>query len=133
MINIISFFKNLGRAPEENWIVSIDDGLLTCKYEKSITHIDLKNIEKIFIHTTDEGPFSPDIFWILEGGKTVISYPQGAPGEAAATKLLMEIPGIDPRALIHASLSYKNEQFLFYDKNNLIDPSEYDGTKSTKS
>jgi hypothetical protein len=65
------------------------------------------------VETTDEGPFAPDVFWILVGtAASGCVIPQGATGDAILLERLQKLPGFDNDAFIRAMRSTSNEKFL---------------------
>lgn len=75
-----------------------------------------EDLVRVTIMTTDEGPFVEDFFWLLLGrnGKGC------AVGQAHATPLkllerLQRLPGFDNAAVIDASCSVENAQFVCWE------------------
>lgn len=97
------------------------------------TSIKVEKIDKIYIHVPGEGSFLPNYYWIVEANGQVIKFPQNCVGAIEVEKIFLKIPGADLRTIISSALAYelfdKEEKSLFYDRNNLINPSEYDGSK----
>lgn len=69
-------------------------------------------LRAVLIHTTDDGPFGEDFFWVLfgEGGSGVVV------GNAEAVELglldrLQELEGFDNQAVIQASFSVEEAWF----------------------
>ena len=74
-------------------------------------------IVRVSIRTTDEGPFSPDVFWEIEGrgDGAVIVFPGGAPGESELlAELQRRLDGFDNEQVIAAMTSTSNARFLVW-------------------
>jgi hypothetical protein len=70
------------------------------------------DLQKVEIVTTDEGPFVPDVFWVLHGTDTGCVIPQGATGEGPFLDRMHALPGFDNGAMIQAMTSVENRRFL---------------------
>ena len=88
-------------------------GPVTCHHpngtEESVTWADL---QAVLIETNDEGPFAPDVFWILVGRPGGCIIPEGATGEAELLNRLQALDGFDNDAVIAAMSSTDNQRFL---------------------
>ena len=59
--------------------------------------------------TTDEGPFLPDMFWVLSDSQGGCMVPSGATGEQELRDRLFALPGFRSEVFIHAvSLTSNN-------------------------
>ena len=67
--------------------------------EKSIP---VRTISAVEIVTTDEGPMTEDVFWVLHGPQSSLSIPQTADGTDDLLERLQRLPGFDNEALITA-------------------------------
>jgi hypothetical protein len=67
---------------ESRWAVTVSDAQITCKRPSGVIEsIDRDDLEIVVIETNDEGPFAPDVFWYLAGGKSGCVVPIGVSGE----------------------------------------------------
>jgi hypothetical protein len=72
------------------------------------------DLAEVGIITTDEGPWSEDVLWLLIGsdGKSGCAVPQGAEGADELLVALQKLPGFDNEAVIKAMGSTSNAKFL---------------------
>lgn len=64
------------------------------------------------IFTTDGGPWSEDVFWILKGRTGGCAVPQGAQGSGELLKRLQDLPGFRNEVFIEAMGSTSNATFV---------------------
>lgn len=106
-----------GLNAESQWIVTVTDTEISCArpdgQTESVTWDDLKAVA---IETTDEGPFSMDVFWLLAGEHGGCVIPQGAKGEDVLLERLQKLPGFDNEAFIEAMGCTENNRFLCWQK-----------------
>ena|SRR5882672_10016355 len=76
------------------------------------------DLAEVGIITTDEGPWSEDVFWLLIGsdGKSGCAVPQGAEGSKVLLEALQKLPGFDNEAVIKAMGSTSNARFTCWKK-----------------
>lgn len=99
-------------SPESMWSVGITDETLSLKHPNGTTNsIQWNAVKGIFIETTDEGPFSADVFWLVADDKGSLKIPQGATGEQELLDHLQKLPGFDNEMLIKAMGSTDNQIF----------------------
>ena len=98
--------------PESQFIVTLSDTMATCRrpdgMEESIRWADLQKVE---VYTTSDGPFLPDVFWVLHDTQGSCTIPQGASGEKQLADLLLALPGFDHEAFIQAMSSTQEAVF----------------------
>jgi len=70
--------------------------------EGTIEKIQWDEIDKIEIVTTSDGPFLPDVFWVLIGTEKQCVVPSGATGEKQLLTRLQALPGFHNEVLISA-------------------------------
>jgi len=99
--------------PEASFVVHVADTGVRCERPdgmvESVTWDDLR---AVIIHTTEDGPAAPDVFWILAGASSGCVIPMGATGEMVLLERLQKLPGFDNEAVIHASASVTEQKFL---------------------
>ncbi len=101
--------------PGAQFVVSVSDGNISATLpdgeEKSFRMDDL---EELCIHTTDEGPFAPDVWWVLTGrtGKPELWFPTDATGGNEMLAFFQELPGFDNEAFVSSMGSVENANFL---------------------
>ncbi|GAC1629612.1 MAG: hypothetical protein NVS9B10_21020 [Nevskia sp.] len=77
-----------------------------------------KDLTKVGIRTTDEGPWQPDVFWGLHAGKEepAVVFPGGATGEQEIIKAFnARLPAFNDKELIRAMGSTSNSFFLLWE------------------
>jgi hypothetical protein len=103
--------------PESQYVVRISEFDVSCARPdgntESVAWDDLRQVEVV---TTDQGPFRPDVFWVLHGSSTGCVVPQGATGEPELLVRLQQLPGFRNRAVIDAMCSADNRRFLCWEK-----------------
>jgi hypothetical protein len=71
------------------------------------------DLQEVSVITTDKGPFSEDVFFVLvgsEGRGCVV--PQSATESAVLLERLQQLPGFDNRAFMAAMACTQNEMFV---------------------
>jgi hypothetical protein len=101
-----------GRRQVERSSVVVDERGVTCRRPggtvEAVAWADLRAVE---ILTTDEGPWSEDVFWVLHGRGGGCVVPQEAEGSNALLERLQQLPGFDNAAVIRAMGSTENARF----------------------
>ena len=72
----------------------------------------------VAIQTTDEGPFQPDVFWVLGTKESSLRIPHGAKGDEKLLHRLQQLSGFDNKAFISAMGSADNNLFICWQKEN---------------
>ena len=99
-------------TPERNTIVEINDNEVRVSNSGEETQvIRWDDLQRVFIQTTDEGPFAPDVFWILQGSEERCVVPQGAMGEPELMERLQRLPGFKSESIIDAMGCVTNQIF----------------------
>ncbi|TXT54695.1 MAG: hypothetical protein BAJALOKI1v1_2130004 [Promethearchaeota archaeon] len=98
--------------------VEIDSKKLTIFWteeEKEIFY--LSNLKKVALNTTDEGPFEPDIFWLLMF-RIPIMVPSDEliPGSLKITDYMLELPNFDYDKFIEAMSSTEQQAFELWER-----------------
>ncbi|MCG6154301.1 hypothetical protein [Rubinisphaera margarita] len=103
--------------PESQYIVDISDIDVRCsRPDGTIESISWNDLQLVEIHTTDEGPFLPDVFWVLHGSDGGCIIPQGATGEAKLLESLQALPQFRDEAMIDAMSSAENNRFVCWQR-----------------
>lgn len=74
--------------------------------------LELRVVELV---TTDGGPFTEDVFWVLHGTGSPLVVPQSAGGSDDLLARLQQLPGFDSKAVIAAMSSTSAARFLCWD------------------
>jgi hypothetical protein len=103
--------------PESLYIVKLSSDAVSCERPdgktESVRWDDLREVEII---TTDQGPFVPDVFWVLHGATTGCVIPEGATGERELMERFQHLPGFRFEAVIKANVSAQNQRFVCWEK-----------------
>ncbi|EDY80965.1 hypothetical protein VDG1235_582 [Verrucomicrobiia bacterium DG1235] len=108
--------------PERKTIVTFDDEQIQVQQSNgNKEQIRWKDLLAVTIETTDEGPFLPDVFWILVG-KNMESgcvFPQDSTGDSDLIEELQKrLPDFDNEQFIEAMRSTDNNRFVVWKKDN---------------
>ena len=107
--------------PEARVIVSFDDQWIkSSKPNGLVEKVKWCDLKAVIIETTDDGPFSPDVFWMLFGGnQTGCVFPGGATGEGEIlAEMQKRLKGFDNETFIQAMASCHNNKFLIWKSND---------------
>ena len=103
--------------PKSLCVVQLSDTGVSCAHpEGKIETVEWDDLQRVEVLTTDEGPFAPDVFWILHGSRSGCVIPQGATGERELLERLQALPGFRNEAVIEAMSSAVNQRFLCWGK-----------------
>jgi hypothetical protein len=109
------FIKRRDRLsdPAKKYIVTMTDEEIIVKYnnEKLDERVRWDDLQSIEIITTDEGPFKPDFFYLLNGSSGGCSIPLGATNFEVLFDKLQKLPNFNNEAIIIASSSITNDRF----------------------
>jgi hypothetical protein len=93
-------------------VVEVDQAGVSSRRPGGLTESVLwEDLSAVFIETTDQGPFEPDLFWILVGEDSGCVVPIGAVGEEDLLNALQGLPGFDNEAVMAAMTSVTNQRF----------------------
>lgn len=73
--------------------------------------LELEDFERVAVRTTDDGDWTPDVFWIVSAGRYSYLIPQGITGEAELFNYLIRLPGFDKETMISAISSTEHSEF----------------------
>jgi hypothetical protein len=103
--------------PESSFLVSLSaEGILCRSPDGESRSVRWEDLEVVEILTTDDGPFAPDVFWMLHGSNGGVSVPQGASGESELVEKLQSLEGFNNEAFIEAMASTTNQSFVCWKK-----------------
>lgn len=106
-----------GSNPDGEWIVTLSDTHVFCKRPNgNIESVDWDELKAVILETTDEGPFMPDVFWLLIGERSGCIIPQSAIGADALLEKLQKLPGFDNNVVIEAMSSTENRRFICWQR-----------------
>jgi hypothetical protein len=116
-LGIFSFFKRLTTAE----VVEFDDSSVTRRVgDGRIESVRWDDLVEVAIVTTDQGPLTEDVFWLLigRGEDTGCAISQGAKGADKLLRKLQELPGFNNDAVIEAMTSTSNNRFTYWQKDD---------------
>jgi hypothetical protein len=106
--------------PESLFVVRFDDEAITVTSPNGETQsVMWRDLTKVGIRTTDDGPAQPDVFWGLHTGaeKAALVFPGGATGEQEVLAAMeSRLPGFDDNQVIKAMGSTSNAYFLIWEQ-----------------
>ena len=112
--------RNAGPAPlepESRFIVRSSEFEVACERpDGRVERVAWNDLQKVEVITTSEGPFAPDVFWVLHGTNGGCAVPQGATGEKELLERLQALPGFDNRALMEAMACTSDKSFVCWEK-----------------
>lgn len=74
-------------------------------------------VQCVAIETNDSGPWSGDVWWLLESADRRIGYPLGATGDdAMLTELMARFPALDHGAVVRAMGCADNARFVCWER-----------------
>jgi hypothetical protein len=92
--------------------VSVDDDrILYVLPDDTEVAIPWKELDAVFLQTTDKGPFEDDLFWVLETAGARHRIPSETDGVPELMQALQALPGFDNEAVIDASTSLEPRVF----------------------
>ena len=103
--------------PESRFVIRLSDSEVVCERpDGKIERVAWGELQKVEILTTSDGPFAPDVYWLLHGIGGGCAVPQGATGDKALLERLQALPGFDNRPLIEAMASTSDRRFLCWQR-----------------
>jgi hypothetical protein len=111
MLSLLRRMFSAHRVPES--VVALDDtGVERRLGDGRVERVRWDELEEVVVVTTDDGPWSEDVFFLLGGPDgTGCAVPQSDPVVSALLERLQKLPGFDNGALIRAMSSTGNARF----------------------
>jgi hypothetical protein len=104
--------------PESRYIVTFDQHtIVVTDPAGEMRQVGWRDITRVGIRTTDEGPFLPDVFWGIHSAadEPAVVFPGGASGESELlAELQRRLPGFSNDQLMAAMGSTSNAYFLLW-------------------
>ena len=111
--NLFGITRQRRLDPDANCVVTVDERGVSCtRPDGTLASVLWEDLQAVIIETTDAGPFTTDLFWILVGRESGCVVPQGATGEDVLLEKLQAFSGFDTMAVIAAMGSTENQRFL---------------------
>jgi hypothetical protein len=109
----MEFLRRTRRMNDSTPKVTIDDrGVVRTMSDGKVESVRWDQLAEVQIVTTDQGPFTDDVFWLLigEDGEGC-AVPSEAPAAKELLERLQELSGFDNEAVIKAMGSTSNARF----------------------
>ncbi len=104
-------------VPESRYVVQLSDAAVSCTHpDGEVERVEWDDLRRVEIMTTDQGPFLPDVFWVLHGSEAGCLIPHGATGEDELRDRLGKLSGFRHEAVIDAMCSVENRRFLCWER-----------------
>ena len=115
-MSLLNFFW---RKRQRERIVITDESVTRFRPDGVQESVRWDDLVEVGILTTDEGPWSEDVFWVLMASdrKSGCAVPQCAEGADKLLEALQKLPGFDNEAVIKAMGSTSNAKFVCWRKN----------------
>lgn len=99
--------------PESRFVVRLSDSEVVCERpDGTVERVGWDDLQRVDVVTTSDGPFAPDVFWVLHGRNGGCAIPQGATGDGQLLARLQALPGFDNNAVTAAMASTSDRRFL---------------------
>lgn len=103
--------------PESDFVVDVSETGATCRRPDGKTEsVKWNDLQRVEILTTDDGPFAPDMFWVLYGSSDGCVIPWGATGEKELMDRLQALPGFRNDVIVDATSLTTNNQLLCWER-----------------
>ena len=80
----------------------------------------LKDLKKVAVITTDEGPFEPDVFWLMMFDIPImVPDDDWVPGSHDIANIMLDLPNFNHELFIQAMISTENDAFEVWEKETL--------------
>ncbi|MGE4545946.1 MAG: hypothetical protein AB7D06_17800 [Pedobacter sp.] len=114
-MGILDFFW---RRKQIDRVIVTDDSVTRIRPDGVQESVRWDDLVEVGILTTDEGPWSEDVFWLLLASdlKSGCAVPQGAEGANKLLEALQTLPEFDNEAVIKAMGSSSNAKFVCWRK-----------------
>jgi hypothetical protein len=111
--------KSAPASTVQSSIVAVDDDKVSCwRPNGSVESVTWAELQAVLIHTTGDGPFVDDLFWVLAGQRSRCVIPDTAQGVDLLLEQLQQLPGFQNEVLIEAMSSTTEQMFLCWQKKN---------------
>ena len=126
--NLVAWFKRKLHERREavmferQVVVRFDESGIFSAYPDGQTQmIPWGEVECVAIETNDSGPWGADVWWLLEGGTSRCTYPQGATGDPEAlAEYPKRFPGFSDAAVIKAMGCTSNARFVCWERKHVL-------------
>ncbi len=103
--------------PESDFTVAVSDSDVICSRPDGTTEsVKWNDLQRVEILTTDDGPFAPDMFWVLYGSTDGCVIPWGATGEKQLMDRLQALPEFRNDVIVNAAGLTTCNQLLCWER-----------------
>jgi len=103
--------------PESDFLITLTDELIEVTHPNGTREmVRWDDVQTISVTTTDDGPFAPDVWFVLMGNEGGCVFPQGASKEDEAFKRISQFDGFDFDMFIKSMSSAENARFLLWQR-----------------
>ena len=113
-MNLLRWFRSKFEMAPINRVLAVDchDDVFALRWAGGATEsVNVDDIQRVAVRTTDQGPFDEDVFFMLEANNNTFLIPQGAEGTTQLLERLQQLPGFDNEALINSMCCMDNKVF----------------------
>lgn len=101
--------------PESRYVVTVSESNVSCRNpDGTIGTVEWQDLQTVDLITTDDGPFLPDVFWVLRSSATTCIVPGGATGESELLQRLQQLPGFRNDLILMSSID--NRRFVLWER-----------------
>jgi len=97
-------------------VIISDTGVAYHRANGQVEAVDWADLQTVIIEITNDGPFFPDVYWLLIGDHGGCLIPQGVEGEDVLADRLLEMPGFNHALFSDAMSSVSNQRFLCWQR-----------------
>jgi hypothetical protein len=105
--------------PEASFVVTVSDAEVRCdRPDGRAERVPWEDLKAVIIQTTADGPFAPDVYWMLVGSSATSGcvIPWGATGERELLKRLQDLPKFNNDAVCRAASCSHEQMFLCWER-----------------
>lgn len=109
--------NDLSSQPEGRYFVTFSESEVVCtRPDGRVESVAWQDLQRVELVTSDEGPFAPDVFWVLYGSQKGCVIPLGVSGEPELLQRLQQMPGFRNAMVIQAMSSTGPGRFVCWQK-----------------
>lgn len=117
-MKFFGWFKPRAMAPINRVaVVTCDDQTITFRWAwRSTASVNMSEVRRVLIRTTDQGPFDDDVFFIVETAAKTFVIPQAALGASQLLERFQQLPGFNNEAVIDSMGCTDNKEFVCWER-----------------
>ncbi|HEY9681835.1 MAG TPA: hypothetical protein V6C86_09670 [Oculatellaceae cyanobacterium] len=112
--HIFDYVAKLFRGRKSETVTMTDEAITRTLSSGEAESVRFDDLEKVYIVTTDQGPFVEDLFYVLKGhhGSTIIG--QEWASKVKLMEMLFKLPNLDLEQILRAMASVENQAFVIW-------------------